>query len=48
MTWKEFKEEVESKGIKDEDGIYRIRIMYPTKDELIIARPYEGEIEILN
>jgi hypothetical protein len=49
MTWKELKETVEGKGVRDDDEIYRIKVVYPKPEEVHVSRPYEDNVvEILN
>lgn len=43
MTWKEFKEKIETNGIKDEDEIFYIDTgNYPNAEKLNIGESNEG------
>ena len=37
MTWKEFKEEVEEKGITDDMEIWFIDVVYPYKNQIEVC-----------
>jgi hypothetical protein len=43
MTWKQFKDFVESRGVKDEDQIHYIDVSYLEESHLSIRLPTETD-----
>jgi hypothetical protein len=47
MTWDEFKEVVERSGVQGETRVWRIDVLLPEKEKVIVELDSDGDLTVL-